>query len=340
MKPADIFYQSLLKHTSARWDVQQALSGAMPWDAWRGGLRKALTINLGGWPAPIGLSIERGEPVDCGDYTRERLSFISEEGLRVPAYLLVPRGATENTQVAVALHGHGYGVRAIVGLTIDDKPIGEEDEYQKSFAVRLVRAGFVVIAPELLGFGDLRLERDDFSNPRSFSCGAISSMLLTVGRTMAGVRVWQAMRSLDALRAMGYAGDASAMGISGGGLVCAYLAALDDCICACCISGFANTYRGSILAMHHCIDNYPPNLLLDAEEPDILSCIAPRPMIWEAGDQDPIFPIAHVHEAKAIVDKVYDRFGASGVFELDVFPGDHQVHGTASIDFLKKHGRK
>ena len=341
MKLADVFYQSLLEGTRSKWDVNQALSGSIPWDAWREGLRGALTDSLGKKPVPVDLAVERGEPVACEGYTRERLSFMSEKDLRVPAYLLVPDEAKDDTQVVVALHGHGYGVRAIVGLSPDDQPIGDEEEYQKNFAVRLVRAGFVVIAPELLGFGDLRLERDDDpANPNAISCGAISSMLLTIGRTMAGARVWQAMRSLDALRAMGYAGDASAMGISGGGLVCAYFAALDDCIRACCVSGFANTFRGSIFAMHHCIDNYPPNILLEMEEPDVLSAIAPRPMIWESGDEDPIFPLKHVYEARDTVAKVYEKLGAADAFEMDVFHGDHQIHGTVAMDFLRKHGWK
>lgn len=338
MKPADTYYQSLLSRAEAKWDVQAALSGAVSWEAWRDGMRGGLTKVLGGFPQGGDLAVERGTPAAREGYSMEKLSFLSEEGLRTPAYLLIPDGAGRDTPVAVALHGHGYGVRAIVGLSHDDRPIGDEEEYQRSFAVRLVRRGFIVVAPELLGFGDLRMARDDSpTNPNAISCHNLSSLLLSVGRTMAGVRVLQAMRSLDALRAMGYPGRAVAMGISGGGLTCAYFAALDDRVSACCVSGFANTYRGSIFAVHHCIDNYQPDLLLSVEEPDVLCGIAPRPMIWEAGDEDDIFPIEAVRQARGIVGRAYEKLGAADAFEVDVFHGGHQVSAAVSIGFLAKH---
>jgi hypothetical protein len=274
--------------------------------------------------------------------------------LRAPAYLLIPEGIDARSEpsdptgasgasgapTAIALAGHGFGVADIVGLRPDGtEQLPGESGYHKAFAVALAQRGFVVIAPELLGFGELRLERDvDPNDPRGSSCNAISAMLLMAGRTTAGVRVNQARRCVDALAELGFGGSAPVMmGISGGGLVCAYATALDDRIRACCVSGFANTYRGSILAMHHCVDNFLPGLLRVADMPDVLSMIAPRPMIWESGISDPIFPIEHVLEAEQVVKRVYDVYGAAGKFELDRFEGDHMIHGVKSYDFLWKH---
>ncbi|MCL2059723.1 MAG: hypothetical protein FWH01_11835 [Oscillospiraceae bacterium] len=328
---------------------------------WRSDLSRDFLSCLGGTPWRCPLSIRRGNPIkltasaldevgyksDTGgagkrEYTRERIMFDAEAGLTTPAYLLVPEGADTSTPTAVALAGHGFGVADIVGLT----PGGDEQTpggsgYHKAFAVALAQRGFVVIAPELLGFGELKLERDiDPKNPGSSSCNAISSMLLMIGRTMAGVRVNQARRCIDVLAELGYGMSPVAMGISGGGLVCAYTTALEERVRACCVSGFANTYRGCILAMHHCVDNYQPNLLLTADMPDILSLIAPRPMLWESGEHDPIFPIANVVEAEAIVRRVYDAYGRSGDFILDRFDDEHVIHGVKSYDFLWDHATK
>ena len=322
---------------------------------WHSDLNRDFTACLGGFPWQCPLNIQRGErkkltasaldEVDYkGDagartYTRERIIFEAETGLLTPAYLLVPDGANALTPTVVALAGHGFGVADIVGL----RPDGAEQQpgesgYHKAFAVALAQRGFVVIAPELFGFGELRLARDiDNENPGASSCNAISTMLLMIGRTMAGVRVNQARRCVDALAELGYAKAPVAMGISGGGLVCAYFTALDERVRACCVSGFANTYRGCILAMHHCVDNYQPGLLLTAEMPDILSMIAPRPMIWESGEHDPIFPIAHVFEAEGIVRRVYKAFGKEENFEVDSFVDVHTIHGVRSYDFLWEH---
>ena len=322
---------------------------------WRSDLGRDFTANLGGIPWQCPLDIRRGEQksliasalnevgyeggVAERSYTRERIVFEAEADLLTPAYILVPEGADANSPTVIALAGHGFGVADIVGLRHDgtEQQPGESG-YHKSFAVALAQRGFVVIAPELLGFGELRLARDiDPANPGGSSCNAISSMLFMIGRTTAGVRVNQARRCIDVLSELGYRQNPVAMGISGGGLVCAYFTALDERVRACCVSGFANTYRGCFLAMHHCIDCFQPGLLLTADMPDVLSMIAPRPMIWESGEYDPIFPIANVLEAEKIVRRVYKVYGKDDDFELDRFSDEHTIHGVKSYDFLWKH---
>ena len=75
--------------------------------------------------------------------------------------------------------------------------------------------------------------------------------------------------------------------------------------------------------------------MLDVYEmPDILSSIAPRPMLWEAADQDDIFPLKAVHAARAEVSKIYQLLGAEGAFDLDEFHGEHEISGRKSYDFL------
>ena len=369
---ADAFYQASIGAVVSRHSVIKALESqggentARALAHWRSDLTRDFWACLGGIPWQCPLDIRRGEPKplmaaalnevgysDSGGggasgigeraYTQERIVFEAEAGLLTPAYLLVPEGmqacVNADAPTVIALAGHGFGVADIVGLNPDgteQKP--GESGYHKAFAVALAQRGFVVIAPELLGFGELKLARDiDPGNPKDSSCNAISSMLFTIGRTMAGVRVNQARRCVDVLAALGYTRQPVAMGISGGGLVCSYFSALDERVRACCVSGFANTYRGCILAMHHCIDNYQPGLLLTADMPDILSLVAPRPMIWESGELDPIFPIEHVMEAEAIVRRVYSVFGKSDDFVLDRFDDEHTIHGVKSYDFLWKH---
>src|SRR5688572_2708810 len=52
---------------------------------------------------PLEMRVE--EDIDCGDYRRQLISYSSEPGGRVPAYLLIPRGSsTAKLPAILALH--------------------------------------------------------------------------------------------------------------------------------------------------------------------------------------------------------------------------------------------
>lgn len=60
----------------------------------------------------------------------------------------------------LAFHGHGYGVKDIVGLWEDGSERFTPDGYHKDFALELCRRGFAVAAPEIACFGE---KQTDFS---------------------------------------------------------------------------------------------------------------------------------------------------------------------------------
>jgi len=82
-----------------------------------------------------------------GDFIHCQFHLRSTRWSVVPVHLLLPTKITKPAPCVLALHGHGYGARAIVGINEDgtyrDSPAG----YQKDFAVELVRRGFAVAAP-------------------------------------------------------------------------------------------------------------------------------------------------------------------------------------------------
>ena len=338
-KGVDSFYQQLIS-VSQSLPVAKALSGEWPFEVWRERLTGKVYEALGAFPdnlPPLDLQIGNGQKLE--GLTRYNVSYNSEPGLTVPGYLLIPEGIKpgEKLPAVVALNGHGYGVRAIVGLESDDSE-RRTPEYQADFALALCRHGLVVIAPELFGFGDLRLSSEFDDDPGHSSCDRLSSALWMVGRSMGGVRVLQAMRALSCLESVPAADTArvGAMGISGGGLVTTFFAALDPRVKAAVVSGYACTFEASILGVHHCVDNYFYGLQNVAEMYDILSLIAPRPMLWEAGTQDPIFPIHAVREAEATVRQVYAHLRKPDLFDVDIFEGEHRISGAKSYSFLKE----
>ena len=170
-------------------------------------------------------------------------------------------------------------------------------------------------------------------------CEQPSKNALHWGLSMTGIRVWDAMRMIDFLQSRPEVdGDRIGMvGISGGGLVTQFTAALDDRIKAACVSGYLNRYEACILAIHHCIDNYVPGLGRVANDDDIACLIAPRPLLVQSGTRDPIFPIAATRVALAKLRRCYRLVGAADRLEADLFPGVHCFHGPPVWPFFDRH---
>jgi hypothetical protein len=58
-------------------------------------------------PAPVDPRPELIDRADCGDYVREKITFATSPALRVPAYVLVPKGLSKPAPAIVDLHSHG-----------------------------------------------------------------------------------------------------------------------------------------------------------------------------------------------------------------------------------------
>jgi hypothetical protein len=126
------------------------------------------------------------------------------------------------------------------------------------------------------------------------------------------------------------------MGISGGGLTSLWTAAVDERVKVAVVSGYLNTFRDSILAVNHCIDNYVPGILNVVEMPDLTGLVAPRALFAESGSKDPIFPLPAFRHAVARATDIYRAFGVGDKFGSEVFDGDHQFHGTGAFAFLNR----
>jgi dienelactone hydrolase len=306
---------------------------------WQSILRSRFRDRLGGFDIPSDEfnPIVLEERKIYKDFYRERIEIGTIEGLRMPVYVLGPADGRVPTAAVVACHGHGYGSREIAGLKPDGSDNLEEPGIHRNYGVELAKRGLLVLCPELIGFGDRRLEEDADKPPKENSCYRIAVALMMVGRTLGGLRVRETMRAIDYVISRGDVNPTriGVYGLSGGGLVAGFTAALDERVRAAVVCGYTNTFEGSILAMRHCLDNYVPGILRDAEMPDLLGLIAPRPFLMEAGRNDRIFPIASTLQAKERLDSIYRAFGAEERFESFLFDGGHEVSGEVSFDWLR-----
>ena len=311
------------------------------WREWRKGLREILVELLGGFDYPeTPLNPAKVEEKEFEDYIREKIIYYTDEFSAVPAYVLRPKKIYGNIPAVLALHGHGYGKDEITGIWEDGteriNPISRG--YQKDFAIELAKKGLIVIVPDQIGFGERREKEDKKQGPSKSSCWQLSTWALLFGKTAIGKRVWDALRTIDYLISRNDVDGEriGIMGISGGGTITLFSAALDDRIKAVVISGYLNTFKDSILSVPHCICNFIPGILKYAEMDDIACLIAPRPLLIEHGTKDPIFPIKATKKAFEKLKKAYKLFNAEHLLDSDFFEGIHEISGRKAYDFLYK----
>jgi len=309
--------------------------------AWQKRTRKALDEAVGFQDVPkVAPRPKKLESVDKGDYVREKILIRTAKDITMPVYILMPKRGPRPLPTVVAFHGHGYGVKDIVGLWEDGNERDTPDGIYKDFAVALCRRGFAVVAPEISCFGE---RHTDFSylNTRigqtpPDTCTHTAMLAFHLGKSVIGLRMRDGKALVDYLETRRDMDTArlGAMGLSGGGMHTFFSTCLDVRIKACVVSGYYSTFKDSILAMAHCACNFMPGMHRFGEIYDLVGLIAPRPMLVESASYDPIFPVGAVRRSVARARKIYKLFGVENELEADYFEGRHQISGARAYDFL------
>jgi dienelactone hydrolase len=309
-------------------------------EAWQKRLRAKLTELVGGFPAQrAALQPRTLETRDFPAYRREKFVFESRPGLFVLGYLLTPHASAPPYPAMICVPGHGRGVDDIVGIDAQGRDRTDKPGYQHDFAIQVVEHGIAAVAIEPLGFGCRRDPVTRKKGAEATACQPSAGAALLLGQTMIGWRVYDVMRAIDWIETRKEldARRVGCMGISGGGEVTAFAAALEPRIRAAMISGYLNTFLDSIMSLSHCIDNYVPSILNWAEIYDVAGLIAPRPLFVESGMQDDIFPVEASQRSFARVRKVYEVFGVGDLCQQEVFNDIHSFYGVQGLPFLAKH---
>ncbi len=329
------------------WDLYDATEPSMAFDAedqkqwqvWRHRLKNKFKQLMGGMDTPrceLAPAINKRKRMD--GYTRERVVFQSRPNMTVAAWVLIPDGCSGPTPSMVCLQGHGPGKRDIVGIDNDGNQQTEYGGYQNDFAIQAAHRGFLVIAPDMFSFGERRDPEDVAQGVGNSSCRKPSMAGMLLGQTVPGIRVYDVTRCIDYLQTRPECDPKriGCMGISGGGTITTFAAAVEERIGAAMISGYLSHWRHSIMPMHHCEDNYVPGVLQYAEMPDIATLIAPRPVFFENGTEDTIFPIKSARSAYRKIKAAYKMLGVSDRCGMQVFEGPHQFCGEKGFPFMEK----
>ncbi|MCZ2146586.1 MAG: alpha/beta hydrolase family protein [Bryobacterales bacterium] len=309
-------------------------------EAWQKKLRARLLELLGDIPASRGpLNPQTLEKTDFPTYTREKFIFESRPGLWVLGYLLLPKNKPAPHPAVICLPGHGRGVDDIVGIDDKGRPRTDKAGYQHDFALQVVEHGLAAVAIEQMAFGCRRDARTRKGGLGRSACQPVAGAALLLGQTMIHWRVNDVSRTIDWIESRGELDPKriGVTGISGGGTITVFSAALEPRLRAAFASGYLCTFRDSIFSLSHCIDNYVPGILNWAEMYDVAGLIAPKPFFAESGTRDDIFPVAAARESFSRVKRVYEVFGAGDLTGHETFDGEHSWHGVGGIPFLARH---
>ena len=275
---------------------------------WRNAARAKLRELLGMdkmLPSDPDLSVEWEEARD--GYTETRFTFRSEPGYRIPAHLLLPKGARK-PPVMICLQGHSPGMYISLGIVKREKDELSIRGGDRDFCIRAVKEGYAAICMEQRSFGELKNPNKEMD-----ACLEPAMTALLMGRTTIGERVWDVSRLIDVVEGC-FADkvDVNAiclMGNSGGGTATAYAAALEDRIALAMPSCAICSFRESIGAMHHCSCNYVPRIGLYFDMGDLIAMACPKYYVQVNGAEDKIFPLVGAEECFAQGKRAYEAMG-------------------------------
>jgi dipeptidyl aminopeptidase/acylaminoacyl peptidase len=184
---------------------------------------------LGGFPSKSPLDIRVLEQHNEDGYIRKRIDYRSETGVRVPAFVLIPKSTTAHGPRlfpgVVAIHQDGNRDSHDIGKS---EPAGLRGDADQHYGKELCLRGHIVLCPDRRGFED-RKDKTEVSR-----LGSLQGDLFDLHRA---VDCLLAQPESDSWKGVGVIGH------SAGGWMAAMLAFVDPRIRACAVSCGTWLYR-------------------------------------------------------------------------------------------------
>lgn len=249
------------------------------------------------------------------NYRIEKIVFQSMPGLYVTGNFYVPNGAAGPLPAILYLCGHA------------PHPRGAKVHYQDR-AQWFASNGFACFIIDTLEFGEVPGIHHGTHDLNMWHW-------LSLGYTPAGVEVWNAMRALDYLETRPEVDPRKIglTGISGGGAITWYTAAVDERVAAAAPVCSTITYGSQAAnwrAAGQCDCIYYHNTYA-LDFPVVAALIAPRPLLMINGRKDADFPPDGYRQVYARAQRIFDLQGA--LEQIGEF--DAEVGHTDAPEFLQ-----
>lgn len=282
-------------------------------------------------------------------YKRDKIIIQTEPGVWMPFYVLIPGDLKigEKRQCMIAPHGHGSGGKYSTAGRKDIPAVKDAIlHYNYDYGVKYVKEGYIAFCPDARAFGERREwtkqsdGEEDFMNS---TCYQLNHMAICLGQSLTGMWTWDLMRLIDYIESREdcYPTGIGCGGLSGGGLQTLWISAMDERIKCAVVSGYFYGYKDSLLRLSgNCGCNYVPNLWKYIDMGDLGALIAPRPLLIETGNRDPLNGergLINVTEQVEITKTAYKLLGVEDRLYHHIFEGEHLWNGEETYKFLNKY---
>jgi dienelactone hydrolase len=287
-------------------------------------------------PAAVEPQAEIVSRQEFPDFIREKVVFSTSPQFRVPAYVHIPKGLKGPAPAIVDLHSHGgmfmFGKEKVIDFGGNHPTMTgyhERNYGGRPTTTALVKRGYVVITIDAFMFGERRLwlaedqqlgwdratmspEQIDQLNRKCRSKeSTLAKSLIYAGMCWPGIMAWDDMRTVDYLvtRPEVDPKRIGCLGVSLGGWRTIFLAGLDERIAAACVVGFMSTVR-PMIERHidtHSFAHFVPGLHQWLDLPDVVSLLAPKPLLVQQCRQDGLFPLAGMEASVEKIAAVYAK---------------------------------
>jgi dienelactone hydrolase len=273
--------------------------------------RERLLACLGGdWPKPCPLNSRTTETRQADGYRIETVSYEAEPGDRIPAYLLVPDGASADRPAPAVGVWHQHNGAYQLGKV---EPAGLAGAEMHHTGVALAREGYVVLCPDALCFGQRQNKQLPGGSFERFQF----LRYVVAGKCMAWKNILDMRRAVDYLVArpevradrLGCYGHS--MGSTFTWLVGPWEPRLIALVGNCCLPTYAAIQRTHIL---HCFPNFIPGLFQFGDTPDVAALIAPRALHLNLGQLDDGSPIEEARRGIETIARAYEARHAEANF--------------------------
>ena len=315
----------------------QAPGGFDAWQrSWRAALRQLLALDkIAAAADGHEVKIEVAEAEDLGALTRAKGSIETEPHVRVPFWLLRPKGQGP-FPLALLPHGHdSRGHDTTAGVYHDETHRRKSIAEDRNVAVQAAERGFVAIAPAVRG-----LAVDGVPDQRrrhgGRNCRSQLMHCLAAGRTAMGERVWDMGRLIDWAGALPGvdARRVLMMGNSGGGMVTLYASTVDERITIAVPSCSFCSLTSPTGYLYHCDCNMIPGILEHAEMWEVAGLTAPRHMLAVNGRQDKLFDPADVERAAGRTKAIFAAAGCPDHFQHRFGDAGHRFYAELMWPFV------
>ncbi|HYF48039.1 MAG TPA: hypothetical protein VEJ63_01440 [Planctomycetota bacterium] len=267
----------------------------------------------------------------CDGYTRHRYHLPAEGESEIPAYVLIPDAGKRNGRTLVIAHGHENPERT-VGVIKPSGPNMTPTKNTVNYAEQMAQKGFVVGMIHERNFGERRDERHG-QDP----CNDSGLRLQAMGLTLPRVHISDLHRLVRFLGTFPEA-DLKRMGLgglSGGGSLSYIAGAFDETFKA--VSVFCGMTRYEDYAMGQgCGMQVVPGLYPTGDVGEVLSLIAPRPLLVAQGRFDSTFYVPRVKSIVEDARKAYRAAGAEDRLQLEIMELAHQFDPDVAEKFFLK----